>query len=239
MSSAAVPRTTVLLDCDGGASGAENMRRDMALLERCARRELQAAVRLYWFDPPCLSLGRLQPWSDADTEACARDGVQVVRRPSGGRAVLHADEVTYAVACRGDDATLGGTVLESCARIHAVIARGLALLGAELSSHVAPRETRRASLAAGTADCFTVPAAHELVDGLGRKLVGSAQHRRGDALLQHGSVLLRPSRAHLYLRSGGGGSGASLTDLLARPVSRQEVNVALAAAFDEALDTTA
>ena len=97
---------------DAPASGEENMARDLALLDACARREIPGAVRLYGFDPACLSLGRMQSLDDVDFEACARDGVDVVRRPSGGRAVLHDQEVTYAVVCRSTDQIFGGRVLE-------------------------------------------------------------------------------------------------------------------------------
>ena len=114
---------------DAPAPGAENMRRDLSLLDACARGEIPGAVRLYGFRPACLSLGRMQPLEDVDLEACSRDGVDVVRRPSGGRAVLHDQEVTYAVVCRSDDPVFGGRVLQSCARIHAAVAVGLGLLG--------------------------------------------------------------------------------------------------------------
>lgn len=229
---------------DGPARGAENMRRDVALLDECARGALSLAIRLYWFSPACLSLGRTQPWSDADEAACRRDGVDIVRRPSGGRAVLHDEEVTYAVVCRWDDPLFGGTVIESCARIHAAVARGLASIGVATSPHRAPGDARAAAVsAAASADCFAVPSAQELVDYRGRKLVGSAQCRRGGALLQHGSVLIGTSRAAAYLRSGGGRAGASLSDILGRPVARAEVLEALHAGFAEAvssvLDTTA
>src|SRR5580704_9180334 len=98
---------------DAPAPGAENMRRDLALLDACARGEISGAVRLYGFAPACLSLGRMQPMSDVNLEACERDGVDVVRRPSGGRAVLHDQEVTYCVVCRSSDPIFGGRVLES------------------------------------------------------------------------------------------------------------------------------
>jgi len=108
---------TLTLHLDGPSSGAENMRRDTEFLQRCARGDIAGAVRVYWFAPACLSLGRLQPATDVDMAACARDGVDVVRRPSGGRAVLHDGEVTYAVVCRVTDPDLGGGVLDACARI--------------------------------------------------------------------------------------------------------------------------
>src|ERR1700681_4278533 len=119
----------VLLILDDPAPGAENMRRDIELLHACASGEIDGALRIYGFTPPCLSLGRLQTESDVDLGACARDGVDVVRRPSGGRAVLHDQEVTYSVICRSTDPGFGGRVLESCSRIHEAVAAGLALLG--------------------------------------------------------------------------------------------------------------
>src|SRR5437016_14340576 len=79
---------------DAPASGVWNMERDAVLLDECARGDSAGAVRLYGFDPPCLTLGRMQPESDVDAQACARAGVDVVRRPSGGRAVLHDQGVT-------------------------------------------------------------------------------------------------------------------------------------------------
>src|ERR1039457_4034277 len=114
---------------DAPAPGEENMRRDVSLLDACARGEIPGAVRLYGLRPACLSLGRMQPLDDVDLEACARDGIDVVRRPSGGRAVLHDQEVTYSVVCRSTDPIFGGRVLESCSRIHEAVAAGLAYLG--------------------------------------------------------------------------------------------------------------
>jgi len=215
------------------AAGAENMRRDTELLDRCARGETSGAVRIYSFDPPCLSLGSLQPESDVDQVACARDGVEVVRRPSGGRAVLHAREVTYAVVCRADDPDLGGRVLESCARIHHAVALGLQQLGVDTIARAASRDERAAARAgAALADCFARPSAHELMDTYGRKLVGSAQARRGRALLQHGSVLLERNGAARYLNGGADAApSSSLSELMRRMPSRDEVVAALAAGF--------
>jgi lipoyl(octanoyl) transferase len=215
------------------APGAENMRRDIELLDRCARGEIAGAVRIYGFSPPCLSLGRMQTEDDVDLDACARDRVDVVRRPSGGRAVLHDQEVTYAVVCAASDPRFGGRVLESCSRIHAAVARGLAGIGVHAVQHARPRHVREAARdAAAVADCFAVPAAHELLDTRGRKLVGSAQARRGRGLLQHGSVLLEPPGAARYLRgvehqSQSGG----VRQLLGREVSWEELAGALAAGF--------
>ena len=243
-------------DCvviEGPGSGANHMRLDSELLRRCAISGLGVGIRLYWFAPPCLSVGRLEPESDVDLEACARDGVDVVRRPSGGRAVLHSDEVTYAVVCRVDDPDFGGDVMTSCARIHAGVAAGLQLLGVATVPHQMPAVTRReAASVAARADCFARPAAHELLDASGRKLVGSAQARHGRALLQHGSILLSPSRAARYLRPEVAGAAdpsarqpsPGLRSLLGRDLSPTAVAVALADGFRQImcakpLDTTA
>lgn len=239
---------------DGAAPGSEHMRRDTDELRRCASGETAGSVRLYWFAPACLSLGRLEPLSDVDVDVCAGDGVDIAHRPSGGRAVLHEDEVTYAVVCRRDDPHFGGDVMISCARIHAAIAAGLAFLGVDTVPHALETLSRRAARTrAAQADCFARPGAHELLDIGGRKLVGSAQARRGQALLQHGSVLMSPSRAARYLRraafetteSNGNQPPPSpgLRALAGRDLTRIEVAQALAEGFRqivcaEALDTT-
>ncbi len=215
------------------------MRRDLALLDACARREIVGAVRLYGFAPACLSLGRMQPTTDVDFDACARDGVDVVRRPSGGRAVLHDQEVTYAVVCRSTDPVFGGRVLESCSRIHAAVASGLELLGVRTAPRALPANLRRdAREIAAVADCFARPAAHELLDERGRKLVGSAQARRAGALLQHGSVLLEPARAGTYLHAidEPATGSASVREIAGREVTRDELVLALRAGFTLALD---
>ncbi|MFZ0920198.1 MAG: octanoyltransferase [Candidatus Dormiibacterota bacterium] len=225
---------------DAPARGEENMRRDLALLDACARGEIPGAVRLYGFFPACLSLGRMQPIDDVNLEACARDGVDVVRRPSGGRAVLHDQEVTYSVVCRSTDPVFGGRVLESCSRIHEAVAVGLATLGLHVTPRALPANLRRdAREGAAVADCFARPAAHELLDDRGRKLVGSAQARRAGALLQHGSVLLESPRAAGYLRADTVPTlgGVGLRELLGRDVSREELVDALAEGFRRSLGT--
>ena len=232
------PALTLVLD--RRARGDANMARDLALLEACARGEVAGAVRIYGFAPPCVSVGRLQPMSDVNVERCARDGVDVVRRPSGGRAVLHDQEVTYGVVCATSDPDFGGGVLESCARIHAAVAAGLRTLGIATTAQGRPRDLRaHARMLSASADCFAQPAAHELLDARGCKLVGSAQARRGRALLQHGSVLLDPPRAGTYLRAGAapGSASTGVRGLLGRPVSEREVRSALVAGFAAVLGT--
>ncbi len=114
MSDVVVSATSQRLELliDEPAPGEDNMRRDLALLDACVRGEIPGAVRLYGFSPACLSLGRMQSIDDVNLGACARDGIDVVRRPSGGRAVLHDQEVTYSVVCKSTDPVFGGRVLE-------------------------------------------------------------------------------------------------------------------------------
>ncbi|HZB97380.1 MAG TPA: hypothetical protein VE219_02155 [Candidatus Sulfotelmatobacter sp.] len=223
---------------DGHHNGTENMRRDLELLNSVLRGEAQIAARIYGFSPPCLSIGRLQPWDDVDAERCSRDGIDIVRRPTGGRAVLHEDEVTYAIACRVDDSRFGGDVAASCRRIHGLIARaleGLCIQVMQASPRVRGEQRRHAAVP----DCFANAAAHELVDIWGRKIVGSAQIRRANALLQHGSIPFEPPRTWLYMRRGAGDgvdpsrSAPGLNSLLQRKAGWSEVASALEGAYND------
>ena len=160
----------------------DNMAYDEALLRRAAATG-EAVLRVYGWSGPALSLGRNQPARDDYDEGAMRDrGISVVRRLTGGRAVLHHREVTYSVTA--PDA-FGGTRRESYRRINDLLVRGLHALGAD-ASIAAPS---RRSPAPSTAPCFEEPTAGELVLG-SRKLVGSAQYREGGAILQHGSILI-------------------------------------------------
>ncbi len=136
-------------------------------------------VRLYRWDPPCLSLGRNQ---SGEFAAHGRPGLDVVRRPTGGRAVYHHRELTYSVTL--PDRTWGGP-RATYALINRALARGLERLGVPAVLAASGSDTSPTAPRA----CFGDPAAGELV-ARGRKLVGSAQWRHEGALLQHGSLLL-------------------------------------------------
>jgi lipoate-protein ligase A len=169
------------------AGGAENMGLDEALLER-ARASGECVMRVYEWHRPTLSLGRNQTARGRyDTERARVIGVDFVRRPTGGRAVLHHRELTYSVTA---PAAALGTLRESYSRINEVLVAALRRLGVRTS--VTGRGARAAQ--PGVAPCFDAPAAGELVVG-GRKLVGSAQWRDGGALLQHGSILVDGDQA--------------------------------------------
>lgn len=162
--------------------GWANMAIDRALLGLAAG-EGAAVLRLYRWHPACLSFGRHEPaarrYDRARIEAL---GLDCVRRPTGGRAVWHAGELTYAVVA--PEAALGG-LREAYARIHAWLASAIGALGAEAVLAGPPDRTPRP----GEGACFAAPVGGEVLVG-GRKVVGSAQVREDGALLQHGSMLL-------------------------------------------------
>jgi lipoyl(octanoyl) transferase len=154
---------------------------DQALLER-AEQFGENWLRLYAWEPYCLSFGRHEPAARRyDRERIAEMGLDTVRRPTGGRAVWHSRELTYAVAtsCRSF-----GSLQHAYGEIHGMLAGALQSLGFEVS--LAP-PAHGASLAAGP--CFATAVGGEVLSR-GHKLVGSAQLRRNAALLQHGSILM-------------------------------------------------
>ncbi|MBI4217011.1 MAG: lipoate--protein ligase family protein [Chloroflexi bacterium] len=223
------------------APGAANMALDEALLELQSQGLSVPTLRTYGWEPPCLSLGYFQSArGDVDLEACRQRGVDLVRRPTGGRAVLHHRELTYALTAPADHPLVSGGIKESYAKISQGLLLGLARLG------VAARAERRGKAGAWTGACFEVASDYELVAG-GKKVVGSAQLRRRGMLLQHGSLLLDfdadallellelPSgmergRVAAYLR----GRVASLKELLGREVGLAEAAQALRAGFQAA-----
>lgn len=158
---------------------------DQALLESYALHE-QPTLRFYRWDPPCLSLGLAQRLQrDVDQAACAELGIDIVRRPTGGRAILHDQEVTYALIMAVNHPLIGGgSVVQSYRAISAAICLGLEQLG--ITPELAPQPTQRHPPSAA---CFDLPSDYEITVG-GRKLVGSAQARRNGVLLQHGTLLL-------------------------------------------------
>jgi lipoyl(octanoyl) transferase len=177
------------------AHGAWNMAVDEAILEAVGGGESLPTLRLYAWDPACLSLGYAQPFTDVDIPRLQKRGWEVVRRPTGGRAVLHTDELTYSVIAPLDEARVAGTVLESYHRLAQALVEALNLLTCTSISNagsmqVEVHENSPISRSSGTNPvCFEVPSTYEITVG-GRKLVGSAQARRKSGVLQHGSLPL-------------------------------------------------
>ncbi len=205
-----------------------NMALDALLLEECCRRG-GAALRFYSWSPPAVSIGRFQDVSAGiDLGACRRLGLPVVRRMTGGRAVLHHSEVTYSIAAAWGENFPPMGVTDLYERIAGGLLRALAMLGVSAGS--AGSAVRRGLAAARSANCFRSPSRCEIVHQ-GRKLVGSAQVRSPAGFLQHGSVLLEVD-ASLWEGVFGPGAAcgvASLGEILDRPVASGEVEDALAA----------
>lgn len=163
---------------------------DEALMES-VRAGAPPVLRFYRWRPACLSFGRNQPAVGRyDREEIARRGLDVVRRPTGGRAVVHARELTYAVIV--PERALG-TLRQTYARINRALLAGVRGLG--VPAVLQPRSTQRAPVPS-TSPCFRDPTEGEVVVG-GRKLIGSAQYRQRGVLLQHGSLLLADDQALL------------------------------------------
>jgi len=181
-------------------TGAENMAIDEALMLVHAEGKSAPALRFYRWDPPAVSLGYFQdPRTEVDREACRQAGVDIVRRPTGGRAVLHEHETTYSVVVSSD--LLPGSVVETYRRLAAGLVAGLRSLGYE--AELAPERATPGGADSPDGACFEVPSSYEIVVG-GRKVVGSAQVRRRGVILQHGSILkrLQPERLARVLGLG-------------------------------------
>lgn len=212
---------------DRPRSGARNMALDHALAACLA--EGCAVLRLYSWSRPTVSFGRNEPAAArySETEA-ERMGIDFVRRPTGGRVVLHDQEVTYAVVAPAR--TIAPTLRIAYALINDALAAAMKALGAPVEVAGA---SRTPALDAGS--CFQSPSAGEVVLR-GKKLVGSAQARVDGALLQHGSILLSDDQTRIDRlridtfedaseprRAGGAGAGAaSLRDALG-PVTAERV----------------
>lgn len=221
------PATWRFLD-SGAADGVTNMAVDAALLDH-ARATGDSTLRVYAWSVPTLSLGRHERTRGRfDAASLRRAGVGAVRRPTGGRALLHDHEVTYSVTApvRGDSLT---------ASYHAINALLIEALG-RLGVAAREAEVRGAPLRPLGAPCFAEPNRGELVAGAGGKLVGSAQWRDGDALLQHGSILLENDQGRIQALATDRAPDSpsrveTLRDILKRRVTYDEVRDALADAL--------
>ncbi len=165
---------------------ARNLAADHAVAESVRDGAAPPTLRFYTWRPPALSLGRGQPLALVDRDLARRRGIDVVRRPTGGQAILHDDELTYAVMLPAGHPLAAGGVLASYQRLHRGFVQGFAALGLRVDRGV----ERPASAAAAGPLCFAATGAHEL-SAAGVKLLGSAQTRVDGVLLQHGSVPFR------------------------------------------------
>ncbi|HEY7021906.1 MAG TPA: lipoate--protein ligase family protein [Ktedonobacterales bacterium] len=236
-------RWRLIVDTDM-RTGAENMALDEAIMEAVAAGDSPPTLRFYQWAPPCLSLGKRQPLDGVDLAACSADGVDVVRRATGGWAILHTDELTYSVALRPDDPRVSGAILDTYRTLSQGLIAGLRFLGADAEmSPVIPGGAQNTSAA-----CFEVPSAYEITLG-GRKLIGSAQTCPAGRVLQHGSLPLYGDIARVarYLTFASEDERQSLathlrerattlSDALGHPVEFSEAAQAMARGFAAALN---
>ncbi|HEX9283259.1 MAG TPA: hypothetical protein VF882_05680, partial [Gemmatimonadales bacterium] len=210
-----------------GRPGADNMALDEALLLEAGRTGARF-LRLYRWDPPCLSLGRNEP-------ALERGGIATVRRPTGGRAVWHEHEVTYAVAA---PIAAFGRLRDAYRAIHERLAAALRSLGANVTLAGDRPTARRLD---GPTSCFATSVGGEIL-AHGRKLVGSAQVRHGSAFLQHGSILLDGSQemvAAVSRKPQAASAATTLSDALGRRVTWEEVAEAIVQTWGDEVTSTA
>lgn len=170
------------------APGPWNMAVDEAILEAIGRGDVPPTLRLYAWDPACLSLGYAQPLTDVDIERVVARGWDVVRRATGGRAILHIDELTYSVAGPQDETRLAGGVLESYKRLSEALLAALLKLGLPAEAQPQP-QIPGSNGRSKEPVCFEVPSNYEITVH-GKKLIGSAQARKRDGVLQHGTLPL-------------------------------------------------
>lgn len=164
-------------------NGADNMRIDSLILEDAVKKQSKEPVlRFYGWNPPCVSLGRNQSAEHINTEFCEANGIDIVRRVTGGRGLLHDNEVTYSFVCSCDFPEGGESIIKSYKEISSAIIEGLKTLG--ISTEIGSKKQKKTSfdycmsLATGADICFE-----------GKKLIGSAQYRTQNYILQHGSIL--------------------------------------------------
>lgn len=224
---------------DQPALGARNMAVDEAILQAVSAGDALPTLRLYRWDPFCLSLGYAQAEADLDTARLAAYGWHTVRRPTGGRAILHGDELTYSVTVPMDHPLAEGDILESYRTISIGLLDALKMLGAQPQSELHPESQQ---VVKGPV-CFEVPSHYEITSS-SRKLIGSAQVRRSRGILQHGSLPLYGDVARIcdVLRFDTEGQretardrvrerAITLEDAVGRRIEWEEAAAAVAAAF--------
>jgi len=229
----------------GASNGAVNMAVDEAMLVGVNRGTTPPTVRVYAWDPPTVSLGYSQRLEDElDLDAVRQAGFGVVRRPTGGRAVLHAGELTYSVVGPAGEVPLGRSIMEAYAAIAKALSAGLAELGVDVE--LAPVATQAVDREGASPPCFASAGRYEIVVD-GRKLIGSAQRRVGRGVLQHGSLLtdatheriadvmkVADERRRATVKRLLAAKTTHLSGLLGRPVAFGEVAEAVRLGFADA-----
>jgi len=233
------------------ADGPTNMAVDEAILLAVAEGYVPPTLRFFGWTPPCLSLGYAQPIVDIDLNRLPARGWDLVRRPTGGRAILHTDELTYSIIAPMNEPRVLGGVVESYRQLSAGLLHGLELLGLQVRAdkEYAPISSFQ-SPASSNPVCFEVPSNYEITAGE-KKLLGSAQVRKRGVVLQHGTLPLTGDitricdvlqfeseearqrvRARVYQRA------TTVTEVCGREITWDEAAAAMAQGFAETLNLT-
>ncbi|TBL73358.1 lipoate--protein ligase family protein [Paenibacillus thalictri] len=182
----------------GACSPAENMAIDEAVLTAVSEGKAAPTVRFYGWNPPTLSIGYFQKAAEVNTEQLEREGIGFVRRPTGGRAVLHDRELTYSIIVPEDYPGIPRSVTEAYRVLSIGLLYGFQGLGLDAKMvQLASEEEKQKYESLGSAACFDSPSWYELVVE-GRKVAGSAQTRQKNVVLQHGSILLDLDAEQLF-----------------------------------------
>lgn len=227
----------------GAQSGSFNMKADEDMTREVGLCIRPSTLRLYGWEPRTISIGFNQEMGDFDRDKLAQDGIAIVRRPTGGRAIFHAHELTYSVAMLAGEKS----PRQVYQLIHHALLQGVQILGIDALMSTHADDFRHLSTISDGVPCFTSSAKSE-IHWHGKKLVGSAQRRFGNAILQHGSFLLGPEHRLLvnYLamphQPSGGAIEEELRDrtveaesILERTVTYSEAAAAVKLGFETAL----
>lgn len=236
----------------GISTAAVNMAIDEAIMLAHSRGEVPPTLRFYGWEPAAVSMGYFQRVKAAiDRQECDRLGIDVVRRLTGGRAVLHDRELTYSIVIHENHPSIPATISASYRYLSRGLIGGLLQLGVTAAMSM-PREAygkiNRARTAPSSAACFDAPSHYELTFE-GRKVIGSAQVRKYGVVLQHGSILLdfSPGKTAAVLVADAAEKkqavaqilacrAASLSEILGYNVNREEVYKAMCKSFAESLE---
>ena len=238
------PATWRLIDT-GVSDGATNMAIDEVIMQSVTEERSPPTLRFYAWDPPCVSVGYSQSVrKEVDLERCRERGYTWVRRPTGGRALLHIDELTYSVVAPQEEPRVAGDIITSYRGLSLGLVEGLRTLhgGVVQADRI---ETGKES--EKSAACFDLPSHYE-VTAYGKKLIGSAQVRKNGVVLQHGALPLEGDVSRLVdvlalqepdrvtLRGKLLERAIALDEVVGRVVPFNEVAKALTVGFGRALN---
>ncbi len=192
---------------DSYQTGYVNMAADLCSMKFVQNGNADVVFRTYMWSPHCLSIGRFQkPEQEADIKKLLRDGYHIVRRPTGGRAVWHAHELTYSLVAKENHPLVSGTISESLEKVAGILTEALKKINIPAVLNPTTRELSTEGRAFNP--CFTSHGRAEIMTPDGRKLVGSAQARSKGVFIEHGSILFtnQQSKAVDYLPSKASGN---------------------------------